>query len=100
MGMTRFALAALTLLQCIHAFVPIVPQRQAVSAKSRLFSTTQEGKETEETTNGEVHMNTRIEAITATNENAVIAPDPEAGGLPWWWELVWGLDVMRLGYVG
>mmetsp|Transcript_6102 Transcript_6102/g.6843 ORF Transcript_6102/g.6843 Transcript_6102/m.6843 type:complete len:635 (+) Transcript_6102:137-2041(+) len=26
--------------------------------------------------------------------------DPDAEGLPWWWELVWKLDVMKLGEPG
>ena len=26
--------------------------------------------------------------------------DPDAEGLPWWWELVWKLDIMKLGEPG
>jgi cytochrome P450 len=95
MKTTSAALTALTLLQCLHAFAPIVRQRQVLPAKSRLFSTTQEDKETEATTKEEEN-----ETITATKENAVITPDPDAEGLPWWWELVWDLDMMKLGKEG
>lgn len=82
------ALAALSLLQCIHAFVPVVPQCQILSVKSRLFSTTQEDKETKE------------ETITPSTKNVAVTPNPDKGGLPWWWELVWKLDIMKLGTEG
>ena len=26
--------------------------------------------------------------------------DPDAEGLPWWWELVWDLDIMKRGTAG
>ena len=31
---------------------------------------------------------------------AEFTPDPDAEGLPWWWELVWKLDVMKKGDEG
>eukprot|EP00531_Pseudo-nitzschia_arenysensis_P017953 CAMPEP_0116142500 /NCGR_PEP_ID=MMETSP0329-20121206/14942_1 /TAXON_ID=697910 /ORGANISM="Pseudo-nitzschia arenysensis, Strain B593" /LENGTH=616 /DNA_ID=CAMNT_0003637741 /DNA_START=94 /DNA_END=1944 /DNA_ORIENTATION=- len=39
---------------------------------------------------------------TKTKEDAVVAQevDPDADGLPWWWELVWELDIMQKGQDG
>lgn len=31
---------------------------------------------------------------------AAPTPDPNADGLPWWWELVWKLDMMKTGKEG
>jgi hypothetical protein len=43
---------------------------------------------------------TKIEVSSngATSETPSL--DPDAEGLPWWWELVWKLDVMKLGVPG
>jgi len=38
--------------------------------------------------------------ITVDGEHQHQEIDPDAEGLPWWWELVWKLDVMKLGEPG
>mmetsp|Transcript_17543 Transcript_17543/g.38341 ORF Transcript_17543/g.38341 Transcript_17543/m.38341 type:complete len:614 (+) Transcript_17543:181-2022(+) len=37
---------------------------------------------------------------TKTKQNAQSEVDPDAEGLPWWWELVWKLDIMKKGEDG
>lgn len=34
------------------------------------------------------------------SEGAPVVADPNADGLPWWWELVWKLDIMQKGKQG
>lgn len=36
----------------------------------------------------------------AKQEDASAAADEDVEGLPWWWELVWDLDMMKLGTPG
>ena len=40
---------------------------------------------------------TKTKAVDAAAEPQI---DPDAEGLPWWWELVWKLDVMQKGEQG
>lgn len=35
-----------------------------------------------------------------TKKQDTIGPDSDGGGLPWWWELVWKLDMMKTGEPG
>mmetsp|Transcript_807 Transcript_807/g.1698 ORF Transcript_807/g.1698 Transcript_807/m.1698 type:complete len:618 (+) Transcript_807:152-2005(+) len=36
----------------------------------------------------------------ASEQNGQAAADPDGEGLPWWWELVWKLDIMKKGEEG
>ena len=44
----------------------------------------------------------RHDAVVELREQAkeALIPDPDAEGLPWWWELVWKLEVMQKGVEG
>jgi len=91
MRTTAAALAALSLLSwldVLYAFAP-VHQTLSKSAPSRRFSTpTKQDKDTEE-------------QVTSEDEpKAEITPDPDAEGLPWWWDMVWKLDIMKKGEPG
>jgi hypothetical protein len=57
----------------------------------KVFSSLKED-ETKEETKVEDSLN------GATSETPSL--DPDAEGLPWWWELVWKLDVMKKGVPG
>ena len=91
----RFA-TALALLTAVEAFtVPILPvslqqqlpiqQQRSISSTSLYSTETEEDKKTEPTS-----------ASGGADEKA--AEDVE--GLPWWWELVWELDMMKTGNPG
>ena len=56
-----------------------------------LFSTTEE-KETKELTT--------VAAVNGDQKQELAQPNPSAEGLPWWWELVWKLDIMQKGEPG
>jgi hypothetical protein len=54
-----------------------------------LFSSTKDKEKTE--------SKNAAEGGQVTGE---VTPDPDAEGLPWWWELVWDLDIMKKGEAG
>ena len=64
---------------------------RAASLKTALFSTTEEETKTKEP---------KIEAVNGEHQAELAQVDPDAEGLPWWWELVWKLDVMQKGKEG
>jgi hypothetical protein len=37
---------------------------------------------------------------SSSSSSVVTEQDPDAEGLPWWWELVWKLDIMKTGEEG
>ena len=81
----KFSSIILTVLLCADsakAFLSPVPN--ARSGGGRLFSSLKEKEETKP--NG---VNGEASEI-----------DPDAEGLPWWWELVWKLDMMKKGEPG
>ena len=43
---------------------------------------------------------TKSKSVNGAPEDAVPIVDPDAEGLPWWWELVWKLDMMQKGEQG
>ena len=87
--MVRIHLAALLLSSGASAFLNAAPkfaQHPAVRARSPLlFSSTKEKEE----------ITTKTKDV-----NGAVEIDPDAEGLPWWWELVWKLDVMQKGVEG
>lgn len=42
----------------------------------------------------------KTETKSSTTDEKQIEIDPDAEGLPWWWDLVWKLDVMKPGVPG
>lgn len=40
------------------------------------------------------------DASSINGDASAAAADPDAEGLPWWWELVWDLDIMKRGTPG
>jgi hypothetical protein len=74
--------------QDVHGFVS--PSRFATAgAPGALFAAPPTEEEKTETV---------ADVAAATPAEMVI--DPDAEGLPWWWELVWKLDMMKLGTDG
>jgi hypothetical protein len=88
MKMNRAAFLALLLAQACSAYIlPMHKTRPTTGSTTKLFSSLKEKPTKEE------------EATDASAESSSITePDPE--GLPWWWELVWKLDVMKKGTPG
>jgi hypothetical protein len=41
-----------------------------------------------------------VTGTPGTSTTTTPATDPNAEGLPWWWELVWKLDIMKTGKPG
>jgi cytochrome P450 family 97 subfamily B polypeptide 3 len=56
-----------------------------------------EGKITSDVTRNNGSTNTKLQDAATTSAPSI---DPNADGLPWWWELVWKLDVMQKGEPG
>jgi hypothetical protein len=70
------------------AFVTPLPQ----ASRTKLFSAPIKDDETKEiTTENKING-------AATSDTPEV--DPDAEGLPWWWELVWKLDIMKKGEPG
>ena len=40
------------------------------------------------------------DAPSINGDASAATADPDAEGLPWWWELVWDLDIMKRGTAG
>ena len=82
-----------------HSFVvrparttAITPITTTMSSTTRLFSTTEEKKQQEED-----KVTTPTDEV---NGEAPAVPKPDAEGLPFWWEAVWELDIMKKGEPG
>lgn len=85
-------LSFLLLVETSSAFVP--PSTvSAVSKTSPLPSSTTVWSSLKED-----ETKTKTDVMVEDHSNADI--DPDAEGLPWWWELVWKLDVMQKGEQG
>ena len=65
-------------------------QRDTTKLLATVEDETKESKETK--------MESGVEGETEASEG--IAIDPNAEGLPWWWEFVWKLDIMQKGEPG
>jgi cytochrome P450 family 97 subfamily B polypeptide 3 len=80
------------------ASVGVLVPRRPTTAKVPLFSAPIKEDTTKEDTTA-----TKKEAVNG--EHAALAStestiNPDAEGLPWWWEMVWDLDIMKLGEPG
>lgn len=86
--------------QLALGFVPMSPSGKVVSSRplTSLFSTTDEEKKTEKKDSATDEMATAVKA--AQEKKDLATPDPDAEGLPWWWEFVWDLDIMQKGEQG
>ena len=86
----------LSSISCSSAFSPSTTRnsRSIFSSTSKLFATVEEEK-TEQSTTTEKTPTTATDGEKGSSEI-----DPNAEGLPWWWDLVWKLDVMQPGETG
>ena len=76
------------LFQASVASAFVAPIHQA--SRTKLFAApTQEDETKEKTTE-----------LKITSDIPEVNIDPDADGLPWWWELVWKLDIMKKGEPG
>ena len=84
-------LSVMGALQVSHTFLPTGPVRVVGKPTiAPLFSTTEEEKKTEKTE----------DKAAIVNGEEKGGDDPDVEGLPWWWELVWKLDIMKKGEPG
>ena len=84
-----------SIVQLSNAFVTpgILPTTvQKKTLVQPLFSSTKEKEETK--SEADTHQN------SPEAKSGDFTPDPNAEGLPWWWELVWKLDIMQKGEPG
>uniref|UniRef100_A0A7S2ECU8 Cytochrome P450 n=1 Tax=Trieres chinensis TaxID=1514140 RepID=A0A7S2ECU8_TRICV len=115
MRFTSAAVAAAALLSgstTVSAFAPPSARSAAAfapsssSSRSGAFvattklSATLEDEKTEEKKGDKVKGDDGIPEVQLDAAAAAVNADPDAEGLPWWWELVWDLDVMRRGEPG
>ena len=88
----------------VAAFAPIsLPARtispsRATLSSSRLRSTTEEKEDTDTTT--AAATTTTTANVGASADSSIETKKPKADGLPWWWEMVWKLDIMKRGEPG
>lgn len=85
----KFSVVALCLVASSSGFAPSLVGRNRDVGVTRRFAIQQE----EDTKTNESVV------INGDNKKSV-SIDPDAEGLPWWWELVWQLDIMKLGTPG
>lgn len=82
------------------AFAPAggFPGKQVAKARSfqPLFSAPIKEDETQQDT--DILKNGTVNRATATVDTTEVKPDVQ--GLPWWWEMVWDLEIMKLGEPG
>lgn len=101
MKATGTALAALTLLHSLNPLVAFAPVAPVVSksSPSRLFSAPpKQDKDTEEDV---TKATSDADADNTAAEDTMSTPkDDDVEGLPWWWDLVWKLDIMKTGEPG
>ena len=83
----KFSVVALCLVASSDAFAPNLVGTNS-NVVTRRFAVQQE----EDT-------KTTAPVVINGDKNSV-SIDPDAEGLPWWWELVWQLDMMKLGTPG
>jgi hypothetical protein len=92
-------LSALILVGRTAAFSSPRPMGRATRLDTRTFSSLKDPPKKEE------EISTDIDGKAAVPDIDGKAPVPpaqegDADGLPWWWELVWKLDIMKLGKPG
>ncbi len=82
---------------CILSFLLAADVARAFVAPTKLSSIPQNA-----IASSTVVRSSLKEDETKTKDDAVVAQevDPDAEGLPWWWELVWELDIMQKGKDG
>ena len=107
-------LALLSFSSVVKAFAPIapnarpsrnIPQEVLFHRHLVLWSTPTKEDETKEQDNvmkkGNVNGDANIpELVAGSSSNDGSADDSKTEGLPWWWELVWDLDMMKTGVPG
>jgi len=105
------ALLIFSTLNVSNAFAPAAFQLKTGLQKNSIISFDQSLKSTEQQEDTKVETEKKdilikIEKFdnAKTNHDEQVAEsksdDEEAEGLPWWWELVWDLDMMKLGEPG
>ncbi len=70
---------------------------QTSTSSTRMFATVEEEK-TEKKSADEQEIKPKNNLVVNDENKPDI--DPDAEGLPWWWDLVWKLDVMKPGEPG
>jgi len=107
MMMLRPFLLAIALCGSAGAFTPLAHYRSSSRAQAQLlhqlhFSVPIKEDETKQQEQDDTKM--MKEGAVNGDPNAVsdqqAQADPDAEGLPWWWELVWKLDMMKTGEPG
>jgi hypothetical protein len=89
----------------VMAFTPTATSnRWTHSLKSPRFATVQDETETSNNENKNEFSGTTMTANeqqgAVASSNSVDSPDKNAKGLPWWWDMVWKLDIMKTGEPG
>ena len=104
---TTGGLSLLAVLQISTAFLPsnvVLPSVRSIATTSKqqpLFSTTDEEKKIESKEDvADAHAVNGAATNSSSNNNNDKKNKEDVEGLPWWWELVWKLDVMKKGEQG
>jgi hypothetical protein len=72
---------------------PILSTPRSATTSTSLLSSLKEDTSTEE-------KQTEKYSNVPDASSVAVSQDPDAEGLPWWWELVWKLDMMKTGEQG
>eukprot|EP00562_Extubocellulus_spinifer_P035192 CAMPEP_0178691922 /NCGR_PEP_ID=MMETSP0699-20121125/6918_1 /TAXON_ID=265572 /ORGANISM="Extubocellulus spinifer, Strain CCMP396" /LENGTH=640 /DNA_ID=CAMNT_0020337261 /DNA_START=22 /DNA_END=1944 /DNA_ORIENTATION=- len=110
MRIASCALSALCLSQTLGPVLGFSPpsahQRSRVLSPVRPLLAVIEDEKVDTKTDDATGVNGDTSSTTAATKKDEIpevngaTPDPDAEGLPWWWELVWDLDIMKRGEAG
>jgi len=88
---------------CLLSFLLLVGTSSSFVARTKLSAVSKVHPRTSFTTvwsslKEDEEVKTKVDALVEGHGQAEI--DPDAEGLPWWWELVWKLDIMQKGEEG
>lgn len=79
----------------IHLLDQASSTRGTTGSSSTLWSTMKDKTEEEKE-----NATTKSTKLSNDSSSITVEKDPNAEGLPWWWELVWKLDIMKTGEQG
>jgi hypothetical protein len=86
------SIVALLFVFLLHVDAFVVPTRRTKFTGTRIFSSLKEGP-----TKDEKKID---ESINGATEETSSSTELSTDGLPWWWELVWKLDITKKGEPG
>jgi hypothetical protein len=95
----KFLASSAAVLAAIQGTAAFVPRLSAPRLSRSLLASTTEDKQSTKPSIGE--KDEKLPFFMGSTDPEPPEDDDEKGeGLPWWWEMVWDLDIMKLGTPG